>query len=82
MRRLIPALAAIVLTTSSAIALEQRNGVHVTPPLVPHPMPQGVPYLVVGEGAKPIFELRYGVVHGKRVLLNARTMEVVYVLQP
>lgn len=82
MRTIILALAAGLLTASSAAALEQRDGVHVTPPIVPHPMPQGAPYLVVGDAPKPVFELRYGVIHGKRVLLNARTMEVVYVLHP
>lgn len=82
MGKLVLAIAAGLMAASPAIALEQRKGVHVTPPLVSHPMPQGVPVLVVGDAAKPIFELRYGVVHGKRVLLNAQTMEVVYVLRP
>jgi hypothetical protein len=36
----------------------------------------------VGATADPIVELRYGVVNGKRVLLNAHTLEVVYILHP
>ena len=82
MKRSFALAAALLLSALPAAALEQRNAIHATPPVVPHPMPQGVPYLVVGEPANPIVELRYGVVNGKRVLLNARTLEVVYVLHP
>lgn len=82
MNRLLLAFAALLLGASSSAALEQRNAIHATPPVVPHPLPQGVPYLVVGATADPIVELRYGVVNGRRVLLNAHTLEVVYILHP
>ena len=82
MQKFVLAVAAALLTASSAAALEQRNAIHATPPVVPHPMPQGVPYVVVGATADPIVELRYGVVNGRRVLLNAHTLEVVYILHP
>ena len=83
MTRTLIAVTAAVLVASSATALEQRrHAIHATPPVIAHPLPQGVPYLTVGAIADPIVELRYGVVNGKRVLLNARTLEVVYILHP
>jgi hypothetical protein len=82
MKIMFAAAVLLMLTASPGAALEQRNAIHATPPLVPHPMPQGMPVVVVGKEPDPIVELRYGVVHGKRVLLNGRTMEVVYILHP
>ncbi len=53
-----------------------------TPPAVPHPLPQGVPYAVVGATPHPVIQLRYGIVNGERVLFDPATMQVVYILQP
>ena len=54
----------------------------VTPPAVPHPLPQGVPYVVVGATLQRVHTLRYGIVNGRRVLFDGETMRIVYVLQP
>jgi hypothetical protein len=83
MYKLLLAAAALGATATSAAAMEQqRYAIHATPPFVAHPMPQGVPYVMVGVEAKPIVTLRYGVINGRRVLLNGETMEVVYILHP
>jgi len=80
MNRVFLALALGFLAASPATALEREPLTHATPPAIPHPLPQGVPYVIVGAEARPVVTLRYGVVDGRRVLLNARTMEVVYEL--
>lgn len=82
MKKILLAVTAALLTASSSAALEQPNAIHATPPLVPHPMPQGLPYVFVGATVDSIVELRYGVVNGRRVLVNAHTLEVIYILRP
>ncbi len=54
----------------------------VTPPAIPHPLPQGVPYVVAGATLQKVHTLRYGIVNGRRVLFDGETMRIVYVLQP
>ena len=54
----------------------------VTPPAIPHPLPQGVPYVVVGGTLQRVHTLRYGIVNGRRVLFDGETMRIVYVLRP
>lgn len=53
-----------------------------TPPAMPHPLPQGAPYAVVGATPHPVSQLRYGIVNSERVLFDPATMKVVYILQP
>ena len=81
MRQLLLALAILLPATPSA-ALEPRGSVHVTPPAVPHPLPQGVPYASVGVTHDPVITLRYALINGERVLFDPATGQIVYVLQP
>jgi hypothetical protein len=81
MRKLFVALAALAPLASPAAALEQRGMVHVTPPALPHPLPQGVPY-VSTETHHPVITLRYGLIDGRRVLFEPATGRTVYILQP
>jgi hypothetical protein len=81
MRQFLLALA-ILLPAAPSAALEPRNGVHVTPPAVPHPLPQGVPYVTTGVTHDPVIILRYALLDGTRVLFDPATGEIVYVLQP
>jgi hypothetical protein len=81
MRTLI-ALTAALLMTSSAAALERRNYIHVTPPAVPHPLPQGVPYVIIGGPSHAPITLRYGFIHGERVLFEPHSGRIVYILNP
>ena len=82
MKTLLIALAAALLTASSGAALERRDYIHATPPAVPHPMPQGVPYVIVGGPSHAPITLRYGFIHGERVLFEPNTGQVVYILNP
>jgi hypothetical protein len=82
MRKLLVALAALAPLASPAAALEQRDLVHVTPPALPHPLPQGVPYVSTGETHHPVITLRYGLIDGRRVLFDPATGRTVYILQP
>ena len=77
MRRLILAGFSVLLPCATAFSHEL-----VTPPVVPHPMPQGVPYLVVGAQPHPVRTLRFAIIHGRRALIDAETDEVVYYLNP
>lgn len=82
MRRILLAAAVALLGATSAGALERGDPVHATPPLQPHPYPQGVPYVTIGGPSHAPIVLRYGVVNGKRVLFDARTGRGVYRLVP
>lgn len=53
-----------------------------TPPRTPYPLPQGVPTMVVGKVPQRVATLGYGWVHGRRVLYDRATLNIVYVLQP
>ena len=80
---ILTATVAGLLTTSTAGALEQqRHAIHSTAPAFPHPLPQGKPAFISGVEAKPIVALRFAIVDGRRVLVNARTHEIVYTLHP
>jgi hypothetical protein len=51
------------------------------------PLPQGHPHLVAHNGVVVVYpvprtSLQFGVVDGRRVLLDPRTLRVVYVMQP
>jgi hypothetical protein len=81
MRQFLLALA-ILLPAAPSAALEPRDSVHVTPPAVPHPLPQGVPYATSGVTHDPVITLRYGLINDTRVLFDPATGEIVYVLQP
>ena len=81
MRQLLLALA-ILLPGSPSAAFEPRQGVHVTPPAVPHPLPQGIPYATVGVTHDPVITLRYALINQTRVLFDPATGQIVYVLQP
>jgi hypothetical protein len=82
MRKLLVSLAALAPAASPAAAIEPRDAVHVTPPAVPHPLPQGVPYVSIGHAHQPVITLRYGLIDGRRVLFEPVTGEIVYILQP
>jgi hypothetical protein len=82
MKRVLIAAAAVLLGAASAGAIEQYQRVHATPPLLPHPLPQGTPYFVVGGPSHAPIELRYGEVYGKRILVEAQSGERVYRLVP
>jgi hypothetical protein len=79
MRQFILALA-ILLPAAPSAAFEPHS-VHVTPPAVPHPLPQGVPY-VSTVTHDPVITLRYALINDRRVLFDPATGEIVYVLQP
>ena len=81
MRQLLLALAILAPATPS-VAFEPRNAVHVTPPAIPHPLPQGVPYVSVGVTHDPVITLRYALINRTRVLFDPATGRIVYVLQP
>ena len=53
----------------------------VTPPPDGQPLPQGVPVGISGGEAR-VISLRYAIVDGRRVLIDAATQRVVYVLKP
>ena len=53
-----------------------------TPPATPHPLPQGVPYLVVGATPHPVGTLRFAIIHGRRALVDPETGRVAYFLIP
>jgi hypothetical protein len=52
------------------------------PPMLLHPLPQGMPYVVVGAVPHRVIQLRYGIVNGERVLFDPQTLQIVYILQP
>ena len=78
MRKLRFGLAIGLSLAASAAAAHELT----TPPLLPHPLPQGVPYVVVGAVPHRVVQLRYGIVNGERVLFDPATMRIVYILQP
>lgn len=81
MLKLLTTVALAAFTLGSAAAHEVPV-LLVTPPAIPHPLPQGAPYVVVGSTPQRVHTLRYGIVDGRRVLFDGETMRVVYVLQP
>jgi hypothetical protein len=82
MTRLVISLTAVLLALSPASALERGQQLHTTPPLLPHPLPQGTPYFIVGGPSHVPIELRYAEMNGRRVLVEPTSNEVVYVLWP
>ncbi len=78
MRSSILGLVAGLLSAATAASAHELT----TPPAFPHPLPQGVPYAVVGATPHRVIQLRYGIVNGERVLFDPATMQVVYILQP
>jgi hypothetical protein len=82
MRAFVVSLAASLLAATSAAALERQQNVHVIPPAAMHPLPQGTPYLTDGYPSHAPMELRYGVIDGRRVLLEPYSGQVIYVLRP
>jgi hypothetical protein len=53
----------------------------VTRPPTLHPLPQGVPYLVVGAQPQRVSTLRFAIINGRRALIDGQTSEVVYFLR-
>jgi hypothetical protein len=81
MRRLLLAIACIALV-SPALAKDRGYEVHVTPPLLPYPLPTGVPDFVVGGGSHAPITLRFAIIDGRRVLYEPVSGDVIYVLRP
>ena len=74
--------AAALLSLSPAFAHEWGDVRWQTAPL-----PQGHPWMVAHNGVVvvypvPLTPLQFGIVDGRRVLLDPLTMRIVYVLQP
>jgi hypothetical protein len=54
----------------------------VTPPPDGQPLPTGHPFFIAGSVAQGVISLRFAIVNGRRVLVDARTLQPVYILQP
>ena len=78
MRKQLLAIGALLLSAATAAHGHELT----TPPPLPHPLPQGVPYVVVGAVPHRVIQLRYGIVNGERVLFDPQTLQIVYILQP
>ena len=74
--------AAALLVASPAVAMEDGDVPHVTPSIVPYPVPTGTPDVIIGGGSHEPIMLRFAIMNGKRVLYDAETGDVVYVLIP
>ena len=77
MRKVLIAAAVSLLAATSASAYEL-----VTPPPDGQPLPTGHPYLIAGSVAQGAISLRFVVVDGRRMLVDARTLQPVYRLRP
>jgi hypothetical protein len=80
MKRSAISLALALLTLAPAVAVENGARLHVTPPALPYPVPTGAPDFVIGGGSHAPITLRYAIIHGRRVLYDAESGDVVYVL--
>ena len=72
------AIAAGLLSATTTASAHEMT----TTPVFSHPLPQGVPYVVVGAVPHRVIQLRYGIVNGERVLFDPQTLQIVYILQP
>lgn len=79
-----PMRSAVISVVASLLSAGAGANAHelTTPPGVPHPLPQGAPYAVVGATPHRVIQLRYGIINGERVLFDPATTKVVYILQP
>ena len=77
MRKVLISMAVSLLAITSASAYEL-----VTPPIDGQPLPTGHPYLIGGSVAQGVVSLRFAVVDGRRLLIDAHTLQTVYVLRP
>ena len=73
---------AAMVAAGPAMALDDGDQLHATPSIVPYPVPTGTPDVIVGGGSHEPFMLRFAIIDGRRVLYDAETGDVVYVLIP
>ena len=81
-KTLLAAAGALALSAAASFAHEWGDVRWQTAPL-----PQGHPWLVAHNGVVvvytvPLTPLQFGIVDGRRVLIDPLTMRVVYVMQP
>jgi hypothetical protein len=80
--KMLPFVAAAALAAAApALAQEPRGAVLVAPTGMLN-YPQGAPDYLSGAGLRPLLQLRFAIEHGRRVLYDPQSGEVVYVLQP
>jgi hypothetical protein len=72
----------LALACGLAVASPATAHELVTPPAIPYPLPQGLPYVVEGEVPHPVITLRFAIIDGQRVLLDPETGRVVHILSP